>query len=1470
MNRVDSARRPRNVYLNQSGEGYVSVSSGRYLRSKWDTLLNWDMFADSINQIQLASRQLGPYQEEYNERIQPLRDELNGIRDQWKDIGRQSRQSGIIGMFGFLPEPDSEQSQQLTQRTNDIHRQMDDIYRQYLELAEQEDIVMTADELNADYGNIMQFEESMSRDRAEYMVDRRREQMQRQFYQQNGPQNAAVRFAGGAAGLISGMLDPLELAAAFVPVVGPVRYARMIKRFGKVGGRVASGSIEGAVGGIITEPLNFLRSRNQQIDYTFYDALLNVGMGAMFGAGIGFIRGKISKRTPEQILEDAGYPREFLTHVDTYRTNSNIAIRQGITKGVVRLPEESTDIRTQIPYSSYGGKKYTTITNLPEEIKEELQPRFVLTSRKNIIKEYKREGSAKRYAESIDGQVKQLPNGNFIVEKQIPGEIVRQLDGQVMFFKTRKSAETLILKQQTSFLDPETNINAAQIIPVNTAKGRRFIIGMNIDEANAKLITNQMHGSGLKIREGINLKRSPRIKNQDKKSINNVLYDEDSQIAMADELVKYTEQEPVEKNIVDLDERYTPENIEADIAKDIETIGNDYDVIYKTLTDDKFMNNSVYKNYAENLQQIVDNIDAFENALPNATAIAVDGIYRNDPDTLTRMYENFKEETLDGRKKNHLKNIYDELNALADDRERSNLLQEDLRIRGLEIENILKANIAKDKYNYIDGFMKVYDMVNRGIKSATDQNNPLEYIEHLIVGTSKKIEGSGINVDQLKKDLSIQRSYKFNKKLEDNNLLDLYSTLTPEQNKLVYEVIHGVNRKIPLTKQELNVSDEIFSLGKLLADEFEINRTRLNNKGASIPKLDGFAGSINYRIGKITKAGNEQFTTDLRNALDFDELNVKANDIDEFVQSTYTSITSGVRKETPDYIDEPLNSVFQTTRNYARALHKNRLLVFKSATDQYEFLQKYTESVSIKDIIDNDIAKTSRAESVLRLMGANPEYNLKKSLNILQELYRDKPELLKPIQKALKRERGMKIGVNVFNYLRQVTGESSIPENQTVADVFAFLRGLISFQALGGAGWTALNDVPSVLANQKSIGIKIGERWGQTINQSLKRLPKELHKEYGILQQVAAENMNGGILTKLGLDTDNYSGYMKRGLDFFFTVNGLKFVTQTAKSTFVKVLSAHMGYHSGKGFASLPKDLKIILKKYDIDESNWQYIRQAGIKDPSGINYIMPEMIDNLAISNELKENLQLKLIALFDSEADIASPTPGAKEQVMLTLGTIPGTPLGEAVRTITQFKSFPLTIMTKAFNRQLRPDESGKRTPKGYQNVAALMTTMLAYSYFNVQGQELAKGRTLRAEIDGKLFIDMVSRSGILGLYNDILIQQGQLYGVDLLTTLAGPGLSKGAQALELFGEDFFSALGIIDPKPESYWRRRIQFGKEQLPFQNLIYTKALLDYLVWYRILESVDPGYLRRMEQRMTRETGQDYWYKSPADHVLYID
>lgn len=90
--------------------------------------------------------------------------------------------------------------------------------------------------------------------------------------------------------LAAQVVDPINVAASFVPVVGPARYTAMMAKATTAGARALTrlkvGAVEGVAGAAIVEPFVYRATQREQADYTMYDSMLNVGLGAVMGAGL--------------------------------------------------------------------------------------------------------------------------------------------------------------------------------------------------------------------------------------------------------------------------------------------------------------------------------------------------------------------------------------------------------------------------------------------------------------------------------------------------------------------------------------------------------------------------------------------------------------------------------------------------------------------------------------------------------------------------------------------------------------------------------------------------------------------------------------------------------------------------------------------------------------------------------------------------------------------------------------------------------------------------------------------------------------------------------------------------------------------------------------------------------------------------------------------------------------------------------
>jgi hypothetical protein len=96
------------------------------------------------------------------------------------------------------------------------------------------------------------------------------------------------------AGFVAGALDPINIAASFVPAVGEARIVSGLERAGitagSTGGRIAiraaTGAVRGAEGQAALEPLIWARAQSLQDDFGPVDVLHDIAFGAALGGGL--------------------------------------------------------------------------------------------------------------------------------------------------------------------------------------------------------------------------------------------------------------------------------------------------------------------------------------------------------------------------------------------------------------------------------------------------------------------------------------------------------------------------------------------------------------------------------------------------------------------------------------------------------------------------------------------------------------------------------------------------------------------------------------------------------------------------------------------------------------------------------------------------------------------------------------------------------------------------------------------------------------------------------------------------------------------------------------------------------------------------------------------------------------------------------------------------------------------------------
>ena len=157
------------------------------------------------------------------------------------------------------------------------------------------DVQVDREELNKEYAKIgLYFEQDEYQSVVDIMVREKNQERARQSIMARGPAGSWNPLNGGfyvgaakfGTGLATSFLDPINIAASFIPVYGQARFAKKVAQVGFTRARATRGAVEGAVGATLIEPIVFGVAKSLQSDYDLYDSFLNVTFGTILGSGL--------------------------------------------------------------------------------------------------------------------------------------------------------------------------------------------------------------------------------------------------------------------------------------------------------------------------------------------------------------------------------------------------------------------------------------------------------------------------------------------------------------------------------------------------------------------------------------------------------------------------------------------------------------------------------------------------------------------------------------------------------------------------------------------------------------------------------------------------------------------------------------------------------------------------------------------------------------------------------------------------------------------------------------------------------------------------------------------------------------------------------------------------------------------------------------------------------------------------------
>jgi hypothetical protein len=349
------------------------------------------------------------------------------------------------------------------------------------------------------------------------------------------------------------------------------------------------------------------------------------------------------------------------------------------------------------------------------------------------------------------------------------------------------------------------------------------------------------------------------------------------------------------------------------------------------------------------------------------------------------------------------------------------------------------------------------------------------------------------------------------------------------------------------------------------------------------------------------------------------------------------------------------------------------------------------------------------------------------------------------------------------------------------------------------------------------------------------------------------EGMRRDLLSRFEPD-DGFPGTLGKLAGTFFKLSGLSYLVNAQKAGAEYVISRHLGSLLDHEHAALPAQVARLLDLYRISPDEWNAVRSVpDHAELGGRRFLTPDAARRVTgMEPRDQEALAIKLHALFNDIAERSIITPGIPERAMMLGGTRPGSLLGEALRMIAQFKSWPLAAIRQGIGREVYGGQSKGAAVAGLMHMAVAGTIL---GYLIGAAKDLAKGNTPKDPKSPATWLAAFATGGGAGILGDFLFGETNRLGQGISETLLGPVLGSGINGVLKLWNNAKAGKGK-DIAPEA-----LHLALDNAPFANLIYLRTAIDHLFLFNVQEALSPGFLKR-HQRALAQQGQHMWL-SPA-------
>lgn len=296
----------------------------------------------------------------------------------------------------------------------------------------------------------------------------KKEELLRESILANSDGDVSTIFAQFGVGLFASLLDPLNVAVGFVPVMGVARYSQMLARqaswAGRLGVRARVGAAEGLVGTAMIEPLVLAATEATQYDYDLYDSFANLAFGTVLGGAMHGTIGAIGDRMGG-ITQDALAAQRISKAIDIIDEQSRRELIQVAVAQVMsgRRPVGlDTALRKSLEEGQgtvRGPREDRDIIRDPAEVQFDNEPalgenrvRVTASDGDGVQMSFRNVADAEKKAQQLEKEgltatVRSLGEDDHRIDLSIQNNFARKPGGEYQIFRSKEEADSFVTRR---------------------------------------------------------------------------------------------------------------------------------------------------------------------------------------------------------------------------------------------------------------------------------------------------------------------------------------------------------------------------------------------------------------------------------------------------------------------------------------------------------------------------------------------------------------------------------------------------------------------------------------------------------------------------------------------------------------------------------------------------------------------------------------------------------------------------------------------------------------------------------------------------------------------------------------------------------------------------------------------------------------------------------------------------------------